>query len=116
MRVMTWNLLWRFGDDWRARGHGILSTLQDLRPDIAGLQEVWATAEATQAAVLADRLGMHSAYGAPSLPPPPRPPERPDQAGVGRCRLPPLARPDLYLTGRTSPLAVGVATEAGISA
>jgi endonuclease/exonuclease/phosphatase family metal-dependent hydrolase len=82
MRVMTWNLLWRFGDDWRARGHGILSTLQDLRPDIAGLQEVWATAEATQAAVLADRLGMHAAFGAPSLPPPPRPPEWPDQAGV----------------------------------
>jgi endonuclease/exonuclease/phosphatase family metal-dependent hydrolase len=82
MRVMTWNLLWRFGDDWRERGHGILSTLEAARPDVAGLQEVWATAKTTQAEELASRLGMHAAFGAPSLPPPPRPPESPDQAGV----------------------------------
>jgi endonuclease/exonuclease/phosphatase family metal-dependent hydrolase len=82
MRVMTWNLWWRFGDDWRERGRGILSTLEAVRPDIAGLQEVWATAETSQAELLAGQLGMHSAFAAPSLPPPPRPPESPDQAGV----------------------------------
>jgi endonuclease/exonuclease/phosphatase family metal-dependent hydrolase len=82
LRVMTWNLWWRFGDAWRERGRGILSTLEALRPDIAGLQEVWATAETTQAQLLAEQLGMHAAFGTPSLPPPPRPPERPDQAGV----------------------------------
>jgi endonuclease/exonuclease/phosphatase family metal-dependent hydrolase len=82
IRVMTWNLWWRFGDHWRDRQRGILSTLRAVRPDIAGLQEVWATAETTQAEVLAGQLGMHFAFGAPSLPPPPRPPERPDQAGV----------------------------------
>jgi endonuclease/exonuclease/phosphatase family metal-dependent hydrolase len=60
----------------------VRSTLQAVRPDIAGLQEVWATAETTQAHQLADQLGMHCAFGAPSLPPPPWPPERPDQAGV----------------------------------
>jgi endonuclease/exonuclease/phosphatase family metal-dependent hydrolase len=82
MRVMTWNLQWRERDDWRARQPGIGSALEAVRPDVAGLQEVWATAETNQAALLAERLGMHAAFGAPSLPPPPRPPERPDQAGV----------------------------------
>jgi endonuclease/exonuclease/phosphatase family metal-dependent hydrolase len=82
MRVLTWNLLWRFGGDWRARGQEIAATLAAVRPDLAGLQEVWASAETDQAAQLADRLGMHAAFGAPSLPPPPRPPASPDQAGV----------------------------------
>jgi endonuclease/exonuclease/phosphatase family metal-dependent hydrolase len=82
MRVMTWNLWWRFGDAWRERGRGILSTLETIRPDVAGLQEVWGAAATTQADQLAERLGMHAAFAAPSLPPPPDPPERPDQAGV----------------------------------
>jgi endonuclease/exonuclease/phosphatase family metal-dependent hydrolase len=82
MRVMTWNLQWREREDWRERQPAIVSTLEAVRPDVVGLQEVWATAETTQAALLADQLGMHCAYAAPSLPPPPRPPERPDQAGV----------------------------------
>jgi endonuclease/exonuclease/phosphatase family metal-dependent hydrolase len=51
MRVMTWNLLWRFGRDWRARGQGIAATLAVVRPDLAGLQEVWATPETDQAGV-----------------------------------------------------------------
>jgi endonuclease/exonuclease/phosphatase family metal-dependent hydrolase len=82
VRVMTWNLQWRERADWRARQGGIVSTLQAMRPDLAGLQEVWTTAETTQAGVLADRLGMHAAFGAPSLPPPPEPPRSPDQVGV----------------------------------
>jgi endonuclease/exonuclease/phosphatase family metal-dependent hydrolase len=82
MRVMSWNLWWRFGDAWRERGRAILSTLAAVRPDVAGLQEVWGTAATTQADQLAERLGMHAAFGAPSLPPPPDPPERPDQAGM----------------------------------
>lgn len=95
MRVMSWNLWWRFdsgdqvtvgppphGDDWRRRGQGILATLDDLRPDIVGLQEVWATAEATQAELLAGELGMHSAFASPSLPPPPVPPRSPDEDAV----------------------------------
>jgi endonuclease/exonuclease/phosphatase family metal-dependent hydrolase len=82
MRVMTWNLQWRERDDWQARQPGICSTLEAVRPDVAGLQEVWATAGTDHATLLADRLGMHAAFAAPSLPPPPRPPERPDQAGV----------------------------------
>jgi endonuclease/exonuclease/phosphatase family metal-dependent hydrolase len=95
MRVMSWNLWWRFdcrhqvtvgtpgrgADHWQARERGIVSTLQAVQPDIAGFQEVWATAEATQADLLAEHLGLHAAFGAPSLPPPPESPES-DHTGV----------------------------------
>jgi endonuclease/exonuclease/phosphatase family metal-dependent hydrolase len=79
---MTWNLWWRFGARWRERQHGILSVLDAVEPDVVGLQEVWAEPDTTQADWLAEKLGMHCAYATPSLPPPPRPPEAPDQAGV----------------------------------
>jgi endonuclease/exonuclease/phosphatase family metal-dependent hydrolase len=96
MRVMSWNLWWRFdsrhqvtvsppplgADHWQMRERGIVATLQAVQPDIAGFQEVWATADGTQADRLAERLGMNAAFGAPSLPPPPPPPHEPDHAGV----------------------------------
>jgi endonuclease/exonuclease/phosphatase family metal-dependent hydrolase len=82
MRVVSWNLWWRFGGNWRERQDGIVSRLRDLRPDVAGLQEVWGGAGTTQARVLAGHLGMHAAFAAPSLPPPPVPPRSPDQDGV----------------------------------
>lgn len=79
---MSWNLWWRFGPDWRARQQGICATLDRLRPDVVGLQESWAHGGTTQPGELAERLGMHSAFAAPSLPPVPVPPEFPDQAGA----------------------------------
>lgn len=82
MRVMTWNLQWRERDDWRERQPAIRFTLENVGPDVVALQEVWATAEATQAELLAEQFGMQAAFGAPSLPQPPRPPKRSDQAGV----------------------------------
>lgn len=82
MRVMSWNLWWRFGGNWRARQDGIVSTLRDLRPDVAGLQEVWGGNGTSQAEVLADHLGMYSAFAVPSLPPKPTTPESPDQEGI----------------------------------
>lgn len=82
LRVMTWNLWWRFGSAWRDRQGAILSTLRRQAPDVVGLQEVWGTAQQAQSQVLADRLGMHSAYAAPSLPLPPSPVGSPDQESV----------------------------------
>jgi endonuclease/exonuclease/phosphatase family metal-dependent hydrolase len=82
MRVMSWNLWWRIGGNWQARQGGIVSTLRELQPDVAGLQEVWGGKGSSQAEVLADRLGMHAAFAAPSLPPPPATPESPDQEGI----------------------------------
>ena len=77
MRVLTWNLQWRERADWRSRQPAILSTLDSLRPDVAGLQEVWAGDGTTLADELAGRLGMHAAFAAPSLPPPSDPPTVP---------------------------------------
>ena len=79
---MTWNVLWRFDPDWRAREAAILATLEHLRPDVLGLQECWGTDDGTQADLIAEHLGMHAAYRAPSLPPVPEPPEQIDQAGL----------------------------------
>ncbi|MEL6983779.1 MAG: endonuclease/exonuclease/phosphatase family protein [Actinomycetota bacterium] len=61
MRIVTWNLWWRFGP-WEARQPAIAAELASLEPDVALLQEVWATEDgADQAAILGDRLGMHVA-------------------------------------------------------
>ncbi|MDR5701937.1 endonuclease/exonuclease/phosphatase family protein [Agromyces aerolatus] len=82
MRFVTWNVLWRFEPDWRARERGILTTLDRLAPDVIGLQECWGTDDDTQAHVVARHLDLHAAFAAPSLPPEPVPPEQDDQAGV----------------------------------
>jgi len=82
MRVVTWNVLWRFEPDWRARERGILTTLERLSPDLVGLQECWATDADTQAHLIARHLDLYAAYAGPSLPPEPDPPEHPEQVGV----------------------------------
>lgn len=82
MRFVTWNVLWRFEPDWRARERGILTTLERLAPDVVGLQECWATDDDSQAHVIARRLDHYAAFAGPSLPPEPDPPEHADQAGV----------------------------------
>lgn len=67
MRVLTWNLWWRFGP-WRERRTAILAVLRDLRPDVVGLQEVWACDGENVAGWLAGNLGMHWTW-APSRAP-----------------------------------------------
>jgi endonuclease/exonuclease/phosphatase family metal-dependent hydrolase len=63
MRVMTWNLWWRYGP-WQQRNQAIAATLADVGPDVCGLQEVWASGEENMAADLAERLGMHWCWAA----------------------------------------------------
>ncbi len=59
LRVMTWNLWWRFGP-WQQRHHAIAATIRAENPDVVCLQEVWADAEGGGLArVLADELGYH---------------------------------------------------------
>ncbi|MFF3767508.1 endonuclease/exonuclease/phosphatase family protein [Streptomyces sp. NPDC001922] len=67
MRVLTWNLWWRFGP-WEERRKAILAVLSDLQPDVVGLQEVWACGGENLAEWLASRLGMHWTW-APSRAP-----------------------------------------------
>lgn len=68
---MTWNIWWRFGPRWADRQPAIVATLQRFRPDVLALQEVWGGSGTTQADELADRLGMHAVFAAPSYPPSP---------------------------------------------
>jgi endonuclease/exonuclease/phosphatase family metal-dependent hydrolase len=67
MRVLTWNLWWRFGP-WQERRDAVLAVLDELRPDIVGLQEVWACGGENLAGWLADRLDIRWAW-APSRAP-----------------------------------------------
>lgn len=67
MRVVTWNLWWRFGP-WEARQKAILSVLRDLRPDVIGLQEVWEADGVNMAAWLADELGLHWTWAPSDVP------------------------------------------------
>jgi endonuclease/exonuclease/phosphatase family metal-dependent hydrolase len=62
IRVATWNLWWRFGR-WGERAAAIASVLHEARPDICGLQEVWAEGDRNLAVALADEFGMHCAWG-----------------------------------------------------
>lgn len=83
VRVMIWNVWWRFGGAWRERERGIMATLRQVRPDIVGLVETWAGDGTTQAERLAEALGgMATAYASTPLPPAPDPPEEPSQAGI----------------------------------
>ncbi|MCM2390691.1 endonuclease/exonuclease/phosphatase family protein [Streptomyces albipurpureus] len=67
MRVVTWNVWWRFGP-WRQRREAILAVLAELRPDVVGLQEVWADGDDNLAGWLADRLGMRWTWAASDTP------------------------------------------------
>src|SRR4051812_26357853 len=61
LRVVSWNLWWRFGP-WEERQPAIGAALERLDPDIACLQEVWVAGGESQAETLADRLGHQHVY------------------------------------------------------
>jgi endonuclease/exonuclease/phosphatase family metal-dependent hydrolase len=57
VRVLTWNLWWRFGD-WQRRLKAIDAVLQEVRPDICCFQEVWSTEGEDAAAMLGEQNGL----------------------------------------------------------
>jgi endonuclease/exonuclease/phosphatase family metal-dependent hydrolase len=69
LRVMTWNVWWRFGP-WPRRQPAIAAAIRAQRPDVVCLQEVWGSDPpdrtldprgiADQAAWLAGELGLHA--------------------------------------------------------
>jgi endonuclease/exonuclease/phosphatase family metal-dependent hydrolase len=67
MRVLTWNVWWRFGP-WEERERAILAVLGELQPDVVGLQEVWACGGENLAERLASSLGMHWTWAASRAP------------------------------------------------
>lgn len=64
MRVLTWNLWWRFGS-WDERRKAILAVLREQRPDVVALQEVWANDQENLAGWLSDELGLEHWTWAP---------------------------------------------------
>lgn len=64
MRVVTWNLMWRFGP-WEERFPLIVSALAALDADVICFQETWRDRDGgpSQADVIASELGMRAAVG-----------------------------------------------------
>lgn len=60
MRVLTWNIWWRFGD-WEPRQPAIAAELAAIDADLVFLQEVWAVDGVDQAVQLADATGLNVA-------------------------------------------------------
>ncbi len=56
MRVMTWNLWWRFGP-WEARAEAIAAVVREVQPDVLLLQEVWSAGDQSAAHGLAASVG-----------------------------------------------------------
>lgn len=65
LRVLTWNIWWRFGP-WEARRPAISASLAAIDADIIALQEVWGDETGNYAAELAAELGYHHIF-APSM-------------------------------------------------
>ena len=82
VRLLTWNVWWRFGPQWRDRQPGLLEALRSVDADVVVLVESWGTATTSQAAEFGQALGLHGVFAGTSLPPVPDPPETPDQVGV----------------------------------
>ena len=61
LRVMSWNIWWRFGP-WKERAPAIAATLAKENADIICLQEVWDDGEGNFAAELADSLDYHHVF------------------------------------------------------
>jgi endonuclease/exonuclease/phosphatase family metal-dependent hydrolase len=58
VRVVTWNVWGRYGDDWRRRQAGIEDALVDVDPDVVCLAETWLHGDITQPELVAERLGF----------------------------------------------------------
>ena len=77
MRVMVWNVWWRFGGNWREREVSIGATLETYRPDVLGLTESWSGEGTDQPHRLAAPCGLHAAWAPSTLPPIGDDPEQP---------------------------------------
>ena len=61
LRVVTWNIWWRYGP-WQRRRPAIEATLASLNADIIALQEVWDDGAADLAGELGQALSYHHVY------------------------------------------------------
>ncbi|MFW2383647.1 MAG: endonuclease/exonuclease/phosphatase family protein [Acidimicrobiales bacterium] len=59
MRLLTWNLWWRFGDRWKDRQHLIQGELRRADADICAFQEVYCIDGDDQVDALKEATGLH---------------------------------------------------------
>jgi len=62
VRVATWNVWGRHGQDWEQRQAGIEDALAQVDPDLVCLVEAWAKDDTAQPARIARRLGLGHHY------------------------------------------------------
>lgn len=63
VRVVTWNVWGRYGEEWPGRQAGIEAALADLSPDIVCLVEAWRQGDTNQPGEIAARLSLpHHAF------------------------------------------------------
>jgi endonuclease/exonuclease/phosphatase family metal-dependent hydrolase len=62
VRVATWNVWGRHGQDWEKRQAGIEDALAQADPDVVCLVESWGYGDTTQPARIARRLGLGHHY------------------------------------------------------
>jgi endonuclease/exonuclease/phosphatase family metal-dependent hydrolase len=58
LRIVTWNVWGRYGDDWKQRQAGIEDELSAAAPDLVCLVEAWRQDDLTQPELVATRLGL----------------------------------------------------------
>jgi endonuclease/exonuclease/phosphatase family metal-dependent hydrolase len=58
VRVATWNVWGRYGEDWKLRQEGIEEALLGVSPDLVCLVETWRQGETTQPQLVASELGL----------------------------------------------------------
>lgn len=58
VRVVTWNVWGRYGEDWEQRQAGIELALEEVAPDVVCLVEAWRQGDTTQTDLLATHLGL----------------------------------------------------------
>ena len=61
LRVLTWNIWWRYGP-WERRRPAIAATLAEIDADVIALQEVWSDETTNLATELATELGYHHVF------------------------------------------------------
>lgn len=66
LRVMTWNIWWRFGVH-EVRRRAVVEQIRQVDPDVVCLQEVWSDDDADDAHRIADELEMHHVRTAPVM-------------------------------------------------
>jgi endonuclease/exonuclease/phosphatase family metal-dependent hydrolase len=58
VRVVTWNVWGRYGEEWTARLHGIQEELVAAEPDIVCLVEAWRDDHTSMPGLLGEHLGL----------------------------------------------------------